>query len=154
MLEKARDDPGIKRTQFKNIQKNVGKMCDLIFDGHQSTKYSDELISKIHYSFVDIIKQAKDYFEETKFRHKGKSFVGDPEAKRLLNELPFDEAFTLEDKANAVLQEGRPGDLAVEFVATTIIQMQKHDNRLPKFEDRDSAELYVRKKIKKIYRNT
>ena len=61
-MEKAKNDPGLKRTQLKNIQRNVGRMCDIVLGVHKSAKYSDEVVSKMYYSIVDDIREIKRYY--------------------------------------------------------------------------------------------
>jgi hypothetical protein len=132
-------------------------MCDTVFKARYPEKgrpaeWSDELVNKFYYSFLETIKNIEEHYKETEFRHRGRfeTFIKDSETTRLLNELPFDWDESISNIKNVIIKskfKERPSELAIASTARTIERMAEYDERLKVLtEDR------IRKKIKKIYK--
>ena len=117
------------------------------------------LLASCNIHIIETITKTKDHYKETEFRHKGnlKAFVKDPETKSFLNEFPYDETYSLVEKAEDIIKAKSPSELAGEFAAKTIrgmMEEDKEDNKLSidKIEEKIAQKEYeIKKKIKKIY---
>ncbi len=134
ILERAQVNPSLRRGQLKDIQKKIEKMSDIIHKVHGNALWSDEVISKAYYGFMDELEQLRLYFEASSCEIH--LFIEDERVRLFLEGLPFDHEYSLKDKAIYVTQNTRLHELAYEFTARW--------SGLP--EDR------VKKKVKKIYK--
>jgi hypothetical protein len=140
ILKKAKNGE-IKRDdkELQKIQKKIGDMDNIIFKVHGSSKYPDEVVSKLYYENKETIDEIRRNFQTWKKLTDGGDYADFVNSlycpKELLETFPINEEIgeDLESVALGIIQ-GEAYDVAVSFTSIeTGISEDRIKHKIKKF---------------------